>query len=79
MEAICSSETSAATEQTTRRRIPEDDTFLNRRCENLKSSMYLFVCELFNNLVIYSTYKSSFAHKRTGDNIKTCLQVKIIK
>jgi hypothetical protein len=37
MEAICSSETSVATQQTTRRYIPEDDTFHNHHCENLKS------------------------------------------
>jgi hypothetical protein len=32
-----SSETSDATQQTTRRHIPEDDTLHNHRCENLKS------------------------------------------
>jgi hypothetical protein len=32
-----SSETSGATLRTTRRRIPEDDTLHNHRCENLKS------------------------------------------
>jgi hypothetical protein len=37
MEAICSSETSVATQQTTRRHIPEGDTLHNHRCENLKS------------------------------------------
>jgi hypothetical protein len=37
MEAICSSETTLATQQTTRRHIPEDDTLHNHRCENLKS------------------------------------------
>jgi hypothetical protein len=37
MEAICSSETSVATQQTTRRHISEDDTLHNHRCENLKS------------------------------------------
>jgi hypothetical protein len=37
MEAICSSETSVATQQTTRRHIPEDDTLHNHLCENLKS------------------------------------------
>jgi hypothetical protein len=35
MEEICSSE--AATQQTTRRHIPEDDTLHNNRCGNLKS------------------------------------------
>jgi hypothetical protein len=37
MEAISSSQTSVATQQTTRRHIPEDDTLHNHRCENLKS------------------------------------------
>jgi hypothetical protein len=37
MEAVRSSETSAATQRTTRRHIPEDDTLHNHRCENLKS------------------------------------------
>jgi hypothetical protein len=37
MEAICSSETPVATQHTTRRHIPEDDTLHNHRCENLKS------------------------------------------
>jgi hypothetical protein len=37
METICSSGTLVATQQTTRRHIPEDDTLHNHRCENLKS------------------------------------------
>jgi hypothetical protein len=37
MEAISSSETSGASQRTTRRHIPEDDTLHNHRCENLKS------------------------------------------
>jgi hypothetical protein len=37
MEAICSSETSVESQQTTRRHIPEDDTLHNHLCENLKS------------------------------------------
>jgi hypothetical protein len=32
MEAICSSETSVATQQTTRRHIPEDDTLYTDLC-----------------------------------------------
>jgi hypothetical protein len=40
MKAIRSSETSGATQRTTRRHIPEDDTLHNHRCENVKS--YLF-------------------------------------
>jgi hypothetical protein len=43
MEAICSSETSVASQQTTRRHIPEDDTLHNHRCENLKSYKYLLL------------------------------------
>jgi hypothetical protein len=43
MEAICSSETSVETQQTTRRHIPEDDTLHNHRCENLKSYASLFI------------------------------------
>jgi hypothetical protein len=40
MEAICSSETSVGTQQTTGRHVPEDDTLHNNRCANLKS--YIF-------------------------------------
>jgi hypothetical protein len=43
MEAIYSSETSVDTQRTPRRNIPEDDTLHNHRCENLKSSLLLFV------------------------------------
>jgi hypothetical protein len=41
MEAISSSETSGATQRTTWRHIPEDDTLHNHHCENLKSYMDL--------------------------------------
>jgi hypothetical protein len=37
MEAICSSTTSVASQQTTRHHIPEDDTLHNHGCVNLKS------------------------------------------
>jgi hypothetical protein len=37
MEAICSSETSADTQRTTRPYIPEDSTLYNHHCENLQS------------------------------------------
>jgi hypothetical protein len=37
MEAICSSETSADTQRTTRHHIPEDNTLHNHLCENLQS------------------------------------------
>jgi hypothetical protein len=40
MEAICSSETSVETQQTTPRHIPEYDTLHNHRCENLKSYIH---------------------------------------
>jgi hypothetical protein len=39
MLATCSSETSVATQQTTRLHIPEDDTLSNHRCENIKSNI----------------------------------------
>jgi hypothetical protein len=43
MEAICSSETSVASQQTARRHIPEDDTLHNHRYENLKSfTVYIY-------------------------------------
>jgi hypothetical protein len=46
--AICSSETSVACQQTTRRHIPEDDSLHNHRCENLKSYLcvrsWLIIC-----------------------------------
>jgi hypothetical protein len=42
MEATCSPETSDDFQQTTRRYIPEDSTFHNHRCENLKS--YVRTC-----------------------------------
>jgi hypothetical protein len=54
MEAICSSETSVASQQTTRRHIPEDDTLHNHCCGNLKSYNILFVCNC------PCTYVSSF-------------------
>jgi hypothetical protein len=37
MEATCSSEMSVDTQRTTRRYIPEVDTFHSHRCETLKS------------------------------------------
>jgi hypothetical protein len=50
MEAICSSETSVGTQRTTRRYIPEDGTFHNHRCENLKSYMEV----LFEKIAAYN-------------------------
>jgi hypothetical protein len=46
MDAICSSETLVASQQTTRRYVPEDDSFHNHRCENLKSYLLEVVWEL---------------------------------
>jgi hypothetical protein len=43
MEAIRSSETSDATQRTTRRHIPENDALHNHRCGNLKSYILLWV------------------------------------
>jgi hypothetical protein len=45
MEAICSSETSVASQQTELRHIPEDDTLHNHRCENLKSYVEYIVTQ----------------------------------
>jgi hypothetical protein len=44
MEAISSSETSGATQRTTRRHISEDDTLRNHRSENLKSYIIIQFC-----------------------------------
>jgi hypothetical protein len=41
MEAICSSETSVAYQQTTRRHIPGDDTLHNEEFRNLSSSSHV--------------------------------------
>jgi hypothetical protein len=41
MEAIYSSETSVASQQTTRRHIPEDDALHNHCCDNPKSYINL--------------------------------------
>jgi hypothetical protein len=51
MEAICSSETSADFQRTTRRYIPEDRTPHSRRCDNLKSYIWVanFVRSLFRS------------------------------
>jgi hypothetical protein len=42
MEAICSSETSANFQRTTRRDVPQDRTLYNHRCENLKSYLVIY-------------------------------------
>jgi hypothetical protein len=49
MEALCSSETSVATQRTTRRHIPEDDTLHYHRCENLKSYKRNTIEEILNS------------------------------
>jgi hypothetical protein len=43
MEAICFSETSVSSQQTTRRHIPEEHTLHNHHCENLKSYILHFL------------------------------------
>jgi hypothetical protein len=57
MEALCSSETSVATQRTTRSQIPEDDTLHNHRRENLKSYMYSH----FDVLYVSRTFRTSTA------------------
>jgi hypothetical protein len=49
MEAICSSETSVETQQTTRLHIPKDDTLHSHGCENLKSCTTTRVCSCGEN------------------------------
>jgi hypothetical protein len=51
MEAIRSFEASGATQRTTRRHIPEDDTLHKHRCENLKS---------YTILTMFSPYSQHF-------------------
>jgi hypothetical protein len=47
MEAICLSETTVVTQQTTWRHVPEDDTPHNHLCENLNSyGIYLVMVYL---------------------------------
>jgi hypothetical protein len=56
MEAIYSSETSVDFQQATRRCIPEDSTFHNHRCENLKSYN-------MHNDLYYFRYDRESVHK----------------
>jgi hypothetical protein len=57
MEAICSSETSFAPQQTTRCHIPEDDTLYNHRCGNLISHKALLnYLRLFKGLNVWLHY-----------------------
>jgi hypothetical protein len=58
MEAISSSETSAETQRTTRRHIPEDDT-LSFLFSNYLSRIYLFIYGLFNGAVSSQNYITS--------------------
>jgi hypothetical protein len=66
MEAICSSETSVATQQTTRRHIQEDDTLHNHRCENLKSykvPTYLVLPYIhLTTATVHTLYNESYIH-----------------
>jgi serine/threonine protein kinase len=69
MEAICSSETSVTTQETTRRHIPEDDTLHNHLCENLKSYNLIHVCngKIKSNIIFFSRIIT--AKPRIPDNI----------
>jgi hypothetical protein len=58
MEAICSSETLVAIQQTTRRHIPEDDTIRNHRCENLKSYRVHLLHEQDNSYLMSATIRN---------------------
>jgi hypothetical protein len=49
MESICSSETLVETRRTTRRHIPENDTFHNHLRENLKSYIIYSKFTLLDN------------------------------
>jgi hypothetical protein len=53
MEAICSSETSIATQQTTRRHIPEDDTLYNYHYSNIVYTLIILL-SYFNNEFYYA-------------------------
>jgi hypothetical protein len=48
MEAVCSSETSVATQQTTRRYIPEDDTLQKSKLFSFSSTFSLSLTEVFD-------------------------------
>jgi hypothetical protein len=56
MEAICSSETSVATQRTTRRHVPEDDTLHNHRCGNLKSCIRYSQFSVYTQITEVSYY-----------------------
>jgi hypothetical protein len=62
MEALCSSEKSVATQRTTWRHIPEDDTLHNHRCENLK---------LYSLTVCLYVYPLIIPRQRLSRNITT--------
>jgi hypothetical protein len=53
MDAICSSETSVDFQRTARRYIPDDSTFQDHSCENLKS--YIAFC-----LIVFSFQDMEF-------------------
>jgi hypothetical protein len=64
MEALCSSETSVATQRTTRRHIPEDDTLQNSSCFSHPSHMFNYKVSIgfVNN-------KLQFLYKRQKDEV----------
>jgi hypothetical protein len=71
MDAISSSETSVATQQTTRRHIPEYDTLHNYRCENLKSYMSMY------EYVLKKAMKAHRVVRRRGSYIFKWLKLRI--
>jgi hypothetical protein len=68
MEVICSSETSVATQQTTRRHIPEEDTLHNHLCENLKSYRLVFVLKMQCVFLVFNIILN-FSHKKLSEGI----------
>jgi hypothetical protein len=63
MEAICSSETSAGFQLTTRRCIPEDSILHNHHCENLKSYLVQFISSRRKYFEIYAWKYMKIIHK----------------
>jgi hypothetical protein len=70
MEAICSFETSVATQQTTRRQIPEDNTLHNHGCENLKSYIvYQVVAKVSGEDIVYIFRVTSILKMEAGHTL----------
>jgi hypothetical protein len=60
MEAIRSSETSV-NPRSTPRHIPEDNILHSHRCENLKSTFFIFIYDLLNDIVAQTTLQRQMA------------------